>query len=58
MILLAFIQFGQPDLLKMDFDATRHLGAVRENYHESDLSMANKFLSEVTVSAVNSLSIM
>jgi hypothetical protein len=36
----------------MGFNATRHLGAVRETYHESDLSTANKFLSEVTVSAV------
>jgi hypothetical protein len=49
---MPFILLGEPDFLKMGFDATRHLGSVRETYHESDFSTANKFLSEATVSAV------
>jgi hypothetical protein len=27
---MPFILLGEPDLLKMGFDATRHLGSVRE----------------------------
>jgi hypothetical protein len=49
---MPFILLGEPDLLKMGFNATRHLGSVRETYHESDFSTANTFLSEATVSAV------
>jgi hypothetical protein len=49
---MLFILLGEPDLLKGGFDGTRHLGTVRETYHESDFSTANKFLSEATVSAV------
>jgi hypothetical protein len=49
---MLFILLGEPDLLKVGFDVTRHLGAVRETYHESGFSTANKFFSEATVSAV------
>jgi hypothetical protein len=49
---MPFILLGEPDLLNVGFDVTRHLGAVKERYHESGFSTANKFLSEATVSAV------
>jgi hypothetical protein len=43
---MPFILLDEPDLLKMGFDATRHLGSVRATNHGSDFSTAKKFLPE------------
>jgi hypothetical protein len=42
---MPFILLGEPDLLKMGFDARRHLGSVRETYHVVRLQYGEQVLA-------------